>query len=310
MQATNTQPTRDPALRLPSFRQPPTQYIDIGHSKLAYRRCGSGPDLVLVHGWPLHSGTFRALLPVLAPHFTCHLFDLPGAGFTVSRADAPLDLASHATALRGALDRLALGRYALLAHDSGGAVARLVAADDARVTRLVLGPTEIPGHTPFVITMLQAVAAIPGAPALLRQAMRVRWLRQSNLCFGTAFADPAHVEGEFFELFLAPLFAAEDAYRRQLRFLQNLDQALVDRMPAVHAKITAPTLLIWGEADPTFPCAKARPLARQFGGGASFTALAGGKTFVHEEQPEAFAQQALSFLRWEGSALEQPGQRM
>jgi haloalkane dehalogenase len=290
-----TQVTRG-AARLPSFQQAPAQQIDVGHSQLAYRRCGSGPDLVLVHGWPLHAGTFRALLPALAQRFTCHLLDLPGAGFSVSRADAPLDLTSHAAALRCAIDQLCLGPYSLLAHDSGGAIARLLAAEDPRVTRMVLGPTEIPGHHPALITMLQTVARIPGAPALLRRGMQWRWLRQSSLCFGSAFADPSFVEGEFFTLFLAPLFASRDAYEKQLRFLRNLDQALVDRMHEVHARIRAPTLLIWGDQDPTFPAAKASLLPRQFGTDASFVSLPGGKTFVHEEQPEAFLHHTLRFL--------------
>ncbi|MET0286740.1 MAG: alpha/beta hydrolase [Polyangiales bacterium] len=290
-----TQVTPAPA-RLPSFLEAPAERIDVGHSRLAYRSCGSGPDLVLVHGWPLHAGTFRALLPALAQHFTCHLLDLPGAGFTESRHDAPLDLASHAVALRSAIDQLCLGPYSLLAHDSGGAIARLVAAEDPRVTRMVLGPTEIPGHHPALIAMLQAVGKIPGAPALLRRSMKWRWLRQSSLCFGSAFADPSRVEGEFFSLFLAPLFASWEAFRMQFRFLRNLDQALVDRMPDVHARILAPTLLIWGDDDPTFPVAKARALPAQFGGDASFVSLPRSKTFVHEEQPEAFLRHALPFL--------------
>lgn len=282
-------------LRLPSFRQPPSQYLDVGHSQLAYRRCGSGPDLLLVHGWPLHAATFRALLPELAKRFTCHLLDLPGAGFTRSREDAPIDVASHAQTLRLAVDRLQLERYAILAHDSGGAIARLLAADDARVTRMVLGPTEIPGHHPALITLLQTLARIPGGPGLLRQAMRVGWLRRSSICFGSAFADPSFVEGEFYALFLEPLFASWEAFRRQFRFLANLDSALIDGLTEVHARIGAPTLLIWGDADPTFPVDKARAMSTQLGG--YFEVLAGGKTFVHEEQPEAFLRHALPFLQ-------------
>ncbi len=292
----HTTTTRPAPLRLPSFHDAPREFIDVGHSQLAYRRCGEGPDLVLVHGWPLHAATFRALLPTLARRFTCHLLDLPGAGFTRTDAHAPLDLASHALALRSAIDQLQLARYALLAHDSGGAIARLIAAEDDRVTRLVLGPTEIPGHHPALITMLQTLGRIPGGAAMLRRSMRWRWLRQSNLCFGSAFADPSLAEGEFFELFLKPLFDSHDAFDKQFRFLRNMDQHLIDRMPELHARIRAPTLLIWGDADPTFPLAKAQPLARQFGLGADFVALRHGKTFVHEEQPEAFLSHALPFL--------------
>lgn len=41
---------------------------------------GQGPDLVLVHGWSMHSGVWQPLLDLLAEHFRCHLVDLPGHG--------------------------------------------------------------------------------------------------------------------------------------------------------------------------------------------------------------------------------------
>ena len=41
----------------------PTARVDLGHSKVAYYRFGSGPDLVFVHGWPLHAATFRKIVP-------------------------------------------------------------------------------------------------------------------------------------------------------------------------------------------------------------------------------------------------------
>ncbi|BDZ74470.1 pimeloyl-[acyl-carrier protein] methyl ester esterase [Methylophaga marina] len=41
---------------------------------------GQGPDLVLVHGWSMHSGVWSPLLELLSEHFRCHLVDLPGHG--------------------------------------------------------------------------------------------------------------------------------------------------------------------------------------------------------------------------------------
>lgn len=43
---------------------------------------GDGPDLVLIHGWAMHSGIFAPLTPLLAAHFRVHLVDLPGHGFS------------------------------------------------------------------------------------------------------------------------------------------------------------------------------------------------------------------------------------
>lgn len=41
---------------------------------------GQGPDLVLLHGWAMHSGIFDALLPVLTHQYRVHCIDLPGHG--------------------------------------------------------------------------------------------------------------------------------------------------------------------------------------------------------------------------------------
>ncbi|WP_223668625.1 pimeloyl-ACP methyl ester esterase BioH [Kangiella shandongensis] len=41
---------------------------------------GQGPDLVLLHGWGLHSGIWELVSDRLAQDFTLHLVDLPGFG--------------------------------------------------------------------------------------------------------------------------------------------------------------------------------------------------------------------------------------
>ncbi len=41
---------------------------------------GTGPDLVLLHGWAMHSGIWSGVRDRLAQHFRLHLVDLPGHG--------------------------------------------------------------------------------------------------------------------------------------------------------------------------------------------------------------------------------------
>ena len=48
--------------------------------RLHVDRQGSGPDLVLVHGWGVHSAVWRGVLPALAARFRVHAVDLPGFG--------------------------------------------------------------------------------------------------------------------------------------------------------------------------------------------------------------------------------------
>lgn len=52
------------------------------------KQLGQGPDLVLLHGWSMHSGVWQPLIDQLAAHFTLHLIDLPGHGHSPWQADA------------------------------------------------------------------------------------------------------------------------------------------------------------------------------------------------------------------------------
>jgi hypothetical protein len=54
--------------------------FEIDDATIAVRRFGSGPALVLIHGFPVHGYTWRALLPRLAERHTCFVLDLPGLG--------------------------------------------------------------------------------------------------------------------------------------------------------------------------------------------------------------------------------------
>lgn len=65
-------------------------YIDVG---------GSGPDLVLIHGWAMHGGIFAPLRAALEPHFRLHVVDLPGHGRSRDAAIEQLEPAACAAAI-------------------------------------------------------------------------------------------------------------------------------------------------------------------------------------------------------------------
>lgn len=283
-----------------TYHDVPVQWLDVGHSQLAYRCLGRGADVVFVHGWPLHAATFRAIAPRLAARFRCHLFDLPGAGETRVSARTPLDLRAHATTLRAAIDQLGLARYALVAHDSGGLVARLLAASDHRVAGLVLGNTELPDHHPWLVRLMHALLNAPGGKHALGMVLSQPHLRKSALGFGSCFRDRRLIDGEFHAEFIAPLLTSRRRAALQMELVRTLDLSLVRGLRDVHARIEAPVQLIWGDRDPFFPLALARSMMPEFPGGAALEILQGYKLFAHEEQPARFSAIAEGFL---GSVL-------
>lgn len=63
---------------------------------------GRGRDLVLIHGWAMHSGFFAPLSERLTPHFRVHLVDLPGHGASLER-DLALELDDCAQRIAAAI---------------------------------------------------------------------------------------------------------------------------------------------------------------------------------------------------------------
>ena len=277
---------------LPRFSVPDS-FLELPGGRVATWRFGSGPDLIAVHGWPLHAATWRTLLPSLSQHFTVHLLDLPGSGHT--EWPGPVDFQVCAEVVHDFIDSLGVPRYGMLAHDSGGAIARLACAGDERLGALVLGNTEIPGHHPPLVMGYVAAARL-GLAGVLLKAILGGPLRTTVMGVGGLFTDPSYADGEFGELFLAPL-ANPRVRENQLKLLRSVDFDESDALAEVHARIRAPTLCIWGPDDPFFPVAKARAMLPQFACPAELVEIPRARLFAHEDHPEEFLAHAVPFLQ-------------
>lgn len=284
-------PTQDAPLPSAASFARPHRTLDVGHSRVASWTFGRGPDVVFVHGWPLSAATYRAVARELCADFTCHLLDLPGAGLTETTQRDRIDLRAHAETLGRAIDALGLDRHALVAHDSGGFVARLHASRDVRVAGLVLSNTEIPGHHPPMLLAYLALARTGRiGERLLRAVLASATLRRSRLGFGGCFEDPSFEGGEFHDLFLRPLLESRAHLEGALALLRNAGPDTMADLAAIHARIRVPVRLVWGTRDPWFPLERAREMRPGFGGPTDLVEIAGGKLFVHEDRaPEVAA---------------------
>ena len=275
-----------------SMLQMTPKEIDVGHSKLAYWRQGSGPDLVLIHGWPLHSGTFRNLLPKLSERFTCHLIDLPGAGRTRVFDPSKIDMRAHVDTVLHAIDQLGLAHYALLAQDSGAVIARYVAIRRPKqVWALVMGNTEIPHRHSRLFRAFVTLGSSRAGRALI--GLTLTWQPLQKILLSTCFHDPSRREAEFDRGFFA-LKAAPDALRQSLKLLDGFDIAFTDQL--AHEDIRATVQLIWGAGDPFFLLRDAERMQAEFSGGCELEVLRPAKLLAHEEHPDQFAELARDFL--------------
>ena len=270
--------------------------LDIGSSQLGYRKVGNGPDIVFVHGWPLHRETWRNVVAHL-PDYTCHMIDLPGSGTSIAAASTTISLRNHVDAVVAAVDVLDLDKVVLVGHDSGGMIARFVAHKlPDRVSALILIGTEIPFHHSPLIDRLQLAARIPGATTVLKRLMNTPRVARSNQLFGGCFWNRDLIEGDFRTEVLDLTFRDSQAVHRQLDILASYTTDLVDELADVHPILTCPTLFVWGQDDPFFPVDKARAMVDQFGGPTRFEVIQHAKLLVHEEHPEQFAVLCADFL--------------
>lgn len=82
---------------------------------------GEGPVVVMVHGNPSWSFLFRDLILRLRSSYRCIAVDHQGCGLSDPQK-APLRMEQHSDNLGMVLSELGVNRYALVAHDWGGAI--------------------------------------------------------------------------------------------------------------------------------------------------------------------------------------------
>lgn len=74
------------------------------------RYAGSGPPIVLVHGYPQHSLTWHTIGPILAQNYTVLAVDLRGMGSSSIPRDGDYSAETVSTDLQGVLDFLKINQ--------------------------------------------------------------------------------------------------------------------------------------------------------------------------------------------------------
>lgn len=117
--------------------------VSTGETTIFVRRAGSGPPLLLLHGFPQTHLMWRKVAPLLARDFSTVCADLRGYG----RSGCPQSAPNHAPYAKRAMardmvsvmERLGYPRFSVVGHDRGGRVAYRLALDHPdRIDRLAV----------------------------------------------------------------------------------------------------------------------------------------------------------------------------
>jgi pimeloyl-ACP methyl ester carboxylesterase len=124
-------------LALPAGHAVAHRYVRAGGVRLHVAESGTGPPLVLLHGWPQHWWCWRELIPRLSQTYRVLAVDLRGWGWS----DAPTGdyaKATFAADILALLDTEGLEQVLIIAHDWGAYAGLLLALDHPeRVRRMV-----------------------------------------------------------------------------------------------------------------------------------------------------------------------------
>jgi pimeloyl-ACP methyl ester carboxylesterase len=86
---------------------------------LSYSIAGTGPAVVLIHGFPENGGLWREVWPTLADNFTVIVPDLPGAGGS-KLPSTPLTIEDLAHAVKLVCENENVERVIVVGHSMGG----------------------------------------------------------------------------------------------------------------------------------------------------------------------------------------------
>jgi pimeloyl-ACP methyl ester carboxylesterase len=141
-----------PAARAQSFAYPPgfrTEEIGANGTTIHVRIGGSGPAVVLLHGYGDTGDMWAPLASELMRDHTIIAPDLRGMGLSATATDG-FTKKNQAEDVAGVLDALHIRRADVVGHDIGNMVAfAFAAAHQDRTTRLVMMDAPVPGVGPW-----------------------------------------------------------------------------------------------------------------------------------------------------------------
>jgi pimeloyl-ACP methyl ester carboxylesterase len=222
--------------------------------RVAFRRMGAGPTLVLIHGITNSSQSWEPAMRLLARDFDVIAPDLPGHGES-DRQRGDHSLGGHACVMRDLLHVLEIERATVVGHSLGGGVAMQFAYQfPDMVERLALVGS---GGLGREVSPLIRSAALPFAEQVLPLLTARPLIEAGTLVAGLAGrlgfkpgADLAEVSRGVASL--------GDTERRAafVRTVRSVISPLGQRVTATDRLYLAadlPTLIVWGDRDPIIP---------------------------------------------------------
>jgi pimeloyl-ACP methyl ester carboxylesterase len=208
---------------------------------------GSGPAVLLIHGFGDTGDMWSKLAEDLARDHTVVVPDLRGMGLSARPADG-YDKWTQAADMRGVLEALGIDRSAVVGHDIGTMVAYAYAARYRdKVEKLVVMDAPVPGVPPWDEVVRSPLLwhfdfGGPDMERLVKGRERIYLDRFWNDFAGT----PSKI-GEATRRHYAEIYARPGAMHAAFAQFRSIRKDAEDNKAQVATKLTIPVLAIGGE---------------------------------------------------------------
>lgn len=256
-------------------------YVDIGEARRG--------TVLLMHGIPTWGYLYAGVIPMLTDAgYRVIVPDFLGHGWSDKRDRFDRSFQDQARMICVLLDSLGLSKVDVVGHDTGGAVALILAIEHAhRVNKLVI--TNSVCYDRFDDDMLDFGHPLRWKP---RPVSDLVTALEESLAMG--LSNPERLTADFREGMTAP-WASEEGklslIRNAAALNANQTMALVDR----HGAIASKTMVLWGMDDPWQKAEDGRRLASEIPG-AVFQPIEGASHWIQQDAPERFAAAVINFL--------------
>lgn len=214
---------------------------------LGYRELGSGPPVLLLHGWPTSSCLWREVMVPIARVNRVVAIDLPGFGVSDKPVDVRYNFAFFGRVLDLFLAKLGITELGLAVHDLGGPIGLHWLLDrPGRVTKLALLNTLVyPEFSDAVKEFIRACASPESSDKLTSPSGLEEVLRDG-------LADRASLPPETLAALLVP-FRTPDSRRALAAAAIGVERrgfiAIAQKLPSLRV----PVRIIYGERDRLLP---------------------------------------------------------
>lgn len=201
----------------------------INNLNVSYQVAGEGAVVILLHGWGGEAASFQPLFEWLAQSHKVYALDLPGFGKSQMPPNA-WDTSDYAQLVTAFLEKLGIPKAHLIGHSFGGRISIIISAEHPeKVDKLIL--VDSAGIRPRRTTKYYLRVGIAKAGKLL-QRLGSPGGHLANLISAQAGSKDYKEAGEM-----------------RATFVKIVNQDLRPLLP----RISASTLLIWGEHDKDTP---------------------------------------------------------